>query len=63
MKTIKELKKISGQRVLLRADFNVPIKNGKVVSDFRIKKTIPTISIANTLAFLINTYLTFALYL
>lgn len=44
MKTIKELKKISGQRVLLRADFNVPIKNGKVVSDFRIKKTIPTIS-------------------
>ncbi len=44
MKTIKELKNISGKRVLLRADFNVPIKNGKIISTFRIDKTIPTIS-------------------
>lgn len=44
MKTIKELKNISGKKVLLRADFNVPIKNGKITSTFRIEKTIPTIS-------------------
>ena len=44
MKTIKELNNIRGKRVLLRADFNVPIKNGKIASTFRIEKTIPTIS-------------------
>jgi len=43
MKSIKELKSLSGKKVILRADFNVPIKDGKVVDDFRIKKTIPTI--------------------
>ena len=43
MKSIKELKSLTGKKVILRADFNVPIKDGKVVDDFRIKKTIPTI--------------------
>ncbi len=47
MKSIKEIKNLSGKRVLLRVDFNVPIKNGKVVDDFRIKKTIPTIKFLN----------------
>jgi len=43
MKSIKEIKNLSGKKVILRADLNVPIKDGKVVDDFRIKKVIPTI--------------------
>ncbi len=43
MKSIKEIKSLSGKRVLLRVDFNVPIENNKVVDDFRIKKAVPTI--------------------
>jgi phosphoglycerate kinase len=35
---------LKGKRVLLRADFNVPIKNGKIVDDFRIRRTLPTIN-------------------
>ena len=34
---------IRGKRVLIRVDFNVPIINGKIASDFRIIKTLDTI--------------------
>lgn len=34
---------LKGKRVLLRVDFNVPIKNGKVSEDSRITQTLPTI--------------------
>ena len=34
---------LQSQRILIRVDFNVPIKNDTVVDDYRIRKTIPTI--------------------
>jgi len=44
MRFLKDLPELSGKKVLLRADFNVPISGGRVVDSFRIDKTIPTIS-------------------
>ena len=31
------------KRVLLRADLNVPIQDGKVMNDSRLRKSVPTI--------------------
>ena len=42
MKKINKLN-LKSKKVLLRVDFNVPIKNGKILDDFRIKVEIPTI--------------------
>ncbi|NQV88182.1 MAG: phosphoglycerate kinase [Parcubacteria group bacterium] len=45
MRKITDLKDLRGKRVLLRADFNVPINNNGEVEDiFRIEKTLPTIN-------------------
>lgn len=42
-KTIKDVD-IQGETVLLRADYNVPIKDGKITDDYRIQKSLPTIN-------------------
>lgn len=38
--------KLKNKRVLIREDLNVPIKNGEVTSDLRIRSAIPTIKLA-----------------
>ena len=37
---------LSGKRVLIRQDLNVPVKNGQVTSDIRIQASVPTIEFA-----------------
>ena len=37
---------LSGTRVLIREDLNVPVKNGEVTSDARIRASLPTIELA-----------------
>ena len=34
---------IKGKKVFVRVDFNVPIKDGRISEDYRIRRTVPTI--------------------
>ena len=41
-KTIKDID-LGGKKVLLRADYNVPLKDGKITDDYRIQQSLPTV--------------------
>ncbi|MBV7434248.1 phosphoglycerate kinase [Cardiobacteriaceae bacterium TAE3-ERU3] len=43
MKTLSDVD-LSGKRVLMRLDLNVPIKDGEITSDVRIQAALPTIN-------------------
>lgn len=42
-KTVKDLD-LKGKKVLVRADFNVPMKDGEITNDNRIEESLPTIN-------------------
>jgi phosphoglycerate kinase len=43
LRTLDHLGEISGRRIFVRADFNVPMHDGGVADDMRIRATVPTL--------------------
>jgi 3-phosphoglycerate kinase len=41
--TIRDID-LHGKTVLLRADYNVPVEDGKITDDYRIKQSLPTVN-------------------
>src|ERR687891_198091 len=44
MRTIDDLGDLHGKRILLRSDLNVPLEDGQVTDDGRIRASVPTIT-------------------
>lgn len=43
MRSIKEAGNLEGKKVLVRVDWSVPLEDGKILNDFQIKRSLPTL--------------------
>jgi phosphoglycerate kinase len=43
LRTIEDLGDISGKRILVRCDLNVPLEGGRITDDLRIRASLPTL--------------------
>ena len=43
LRVLEDLGDLSGKRVLVRCDFNVPLEGGRVTDDLRVRATVPTL--------------------
>ena len=43
MNSVRDIAKLENSAVLVRTSLNVPIENGKVVNDYRLRRALPTI--------------------
>jgi len=43
LRTIESLGSLSGKRVLVRCDLNVPLENGRITDDGRVRASLPTL--------------------